>query len=302
MEKNRKIIINIGIPGAGKTFRTKEFLRKNSGWVRVSRDEFRLMLRNEQMCEPKVEDLVTKLVNITIHNALSKKLNVIIDNTNVKEKYIKQFIHEFKYSADIDYMIFDISLEKAIERDKNREAKVGEAVIRRMYTDYKVLMDSFDFQPVMKIKHRPVIEPNFNSPLPDCVVVDIDGTLSIMSNRGPFDWDKVDRDRVNKIVAEQIGFHRDHGRKIIIVSGRDGICKELTKEWLDFNNIYYDELYMRPVNDYRKDTIIKKEIYDTYIKPKYNVLCAIDDRLQVLDFYFKEGIFTFNVNQGNLIY
>ena len=302
MGKDCKLKILIGIPAAGKTFYTKEFLKKNAGWVSVNRDSFRLMLRNEQMCEPKIEDLITTLVNITIHNALAKNLNVIVDATNVKEKYIRQFINEFKYSADIDYQVFDISLEKAIERDKNRDAKVGESVIKRMYNDYKILMDSFDFQPVTKIKQRPIIKPDFKSELPDCVIVDVDGTLAHMGNRSPFDWNKVDRDSLNEIVAEQVEFHRSKGRKIIILSGRDGSCKGLTEEWLQFHEVHYDEIYLRPENDYRKDSIIKKEIYDNHIKGKYNVIMAIDDRLQVLDVYYKLGIFTLNVNQGNLIF
>ena len=299
MSKDLKIKILIGVPASGKSTYTKEFLKKNSGWVGVNRDSYRLMLRNEQICEPKVEDLITKLVTNSIHQALVKNLNLIIDATNVKVKYINDFIKEFKYSADIDYMVFDVPLATCIERDKNREAKVGENVIKRMYSDFKILMDSFDFQPVVKIKQRPVIKPNFNSELPDCVIVDVDGTLSLMGKRSPFEWNKVDLDEVNTIVAEQVEFHRSKGRKIIILSGRDGVCKDLTKEWLDFYNIYYDEIHLRPVNDFRKDSVIKKEIYDNHIKGKYNVICAIDDRLSILETWFKEGIFTFSVNQGN---
>lgn len=302
MAKDLKIKILIGIPASGKSTWKKEFLLKNSGWVSVSRDDFRLQLRNEYVCQPKIEDLITVLVNDAIHNALAKNLNVIIDATNVKLKYINEFINEFKYSADIDYQVFDISIDKAIERDSKRVAKVGEAVIKRMYSEYKILMDSFDFQPVTKIKQRPFIRPDFKSQLPNCVIVDVDGTLSLMGKRSPFEWNKVDLDEVNIIVAEQVEFHRSKGRKIIILSGRDGSCKDLTKEWLDFYNIYYDEIHLRPVNDFRKDSVIKKEIYDNHIKGKYNVICAIDDRKSILATWFKEGIFTFSVNQGDLIY
>ena len=144
-DKNLKIRILIGIPASGKSFWAINFLRNNPNWIRVNRDSFRLMLRNEQSCEPKVEDLVSTLLIQAVHAALQKKLNVIIDNTNLKEKYIRQFIEEFKYSANIEYQVFDISLDKALERDKNREASVGEDVIKRMYNDYKILMGSFDF-------------------------------------------------------------------------------------------------------------------------------------------------------------
>jgi predicted kinase len=299
MKKNNlKILIYIGIPASGKSTAAKEFLRNNPDWARVSRDDFRLMLRNEQMCEPKVEDLITKLVNQAITKALTRKLNVIVDATNVREKYINEFIETFKYMADIDYRVFDISLDKAIERDNNRQMKVGEEVIKRMYSNYKTLLDSFHFQPVKKVEY-PHTVPNFKSTLPDAVIFDIDGTLALMKNRSGYDWDKVDRDDVNLIVTEQIEFHKSKGRKIIIVTGRDAVCKDMTVDWLFTYNIHFDHLYMRPENDFRKDTVIKTEIYENHIVNEYNVLAVYDDRLSVvLDTWHKLGLFVFNVNQG----
>ena len=298
MKKNNlKILLLIGIPASGKSTWAKDFLRNNPDWVRVSRDDFRLMLRNEQMCEPKVEDLITTLVNQSITKALTRKLNVIVDATNVREKYINEFIETFKYMADIDYRVFDISLDKAIERDNNRQMKVGDEVIKRMFNNYKTLLDSFHFQPVKKVDY-PHLKPNFESELPNAVIFDIDGTLALMKNRGAFDWDKVDRDDVNTIVAEQVQFHKSKGRKILIVSGRDIVCKGLTKEWLSFYGIEFDEIFMRPENDFRKDTIIKKEIYENDIKNNYNVLSVYDDRLSVCEAWHELGLFVFNVNQG----
>ena len=137
-----------------------------------------------------------------IYLSLNKNLNVILDATHVREKYINAIIEEFKYEADIDYQLFDISLNKAVERDAAREKKVGPEVIKKMYESYKVLIDSFHFQPHKKLRNRPVIKPNFKSELPNAVIFDIDGTLAIMGNRSPFEWDKVDRDSLNEIVAD----------------------------------------------------------------------------------------------------
>lgn len=296
---NLKILILIGIPASGKSTWAKDYVRRNEGWVRVSRDEYRLMLKNSQVCEPKIEDLITTLVNGAIRKALMKKLNIIIDNTNLKVRYINQFINEFKDVADIDYRVFDISLDKAIERDEQREMKVGVGVIKNMYKDYKILIDSFDFQPVKMVKEKEFVVPNFKSDLPDAVIFDIDGTIALMGDRGPFDWLRVHRDDKNEIVAEQIEFHRSKGRKIIIVSGRDEICRKLTEDWMELYGIEFDEFFMRPEGDSRKDTLIKREIYQGKIEGKYNVLAVYDDRLQVLDMWYEEGIFTFNVNQGN---
>lgn len=298
MEKNKKIIIYIGIPASGKSTVAKAYIRDNPNYVRVSRDDFRLMFKNAQTCEPKVEDMITDMVNLSIHKALLRNLNVIIDATNLKVKYINQFIDEFKYSADIDYRVFDISLDKALERDHNREMKVGDEVIKRMFKDYKNLLDSFDFQPVTKLRDRPIVKPDFTNPLPECVIFDIDGTLAHMGKRSAFDWMKVFKDDKNDIVAEQIDFHRSKGRKIILVSGRDGSCRKLTEDWLELYEMEYDELFMRPENDFRKDTLIKKEIYENHIRGVYNPIAVYDDRISVCKFWNELGIFVFTVNQG----
>jgi predicted kinase len=296
-KENLKILILVGIPASGKSTWSADFVRRNSDWVRVNRDDFRKMLKNAQVCEPKVEDMITDMMKVSITKCLSRKMNVIVDNTNLKAKYINDLVDTFKYSADIDYRIFDISVDKAIERDNNRDAKVGEGVIKKMFKDYKNLIDSFTFQPVKKTE-RPHLIPDFKSKLPHAVIFDIDGTLALMGKRGPFDWDKVDRDDVNLIVAEQINFHKSAGRTIIIVSGRDESCRKLTEEWFEFYNISFDHFFMRPENDFRKDTLIKKEIYQQRILNRFNVLAVYDDRLQVLNTWYELGVFTFCVNQG----
>lgn len=295
---NLKILILIGIPASGKSTWAREYVRKHANYVRVNRDDFRSMLKDAAMCENKIEDMITSLTFKVIESALMKRLNVIVDNTNLKRKYIDEIIERFKYQADIDYQVFDISLKKAIERDGGRDTKVGEGVIKKMYESYKVLIDSFDFQPVKKIEHRPALIPTFFSTLPSAVMFDIDGTLALMKNRGPFSWDKVFNDDVNQIVAEHINFHKAIGRKIILVSGRDEVCRKETQDWLEFYGITYDELYMRQKDDQRKDTIVKKEIYINHIEGVYNVLCVYDDRLSVCRVWAEIGIFTFTVNQG----
>lgn len=298
MKKNNlKITILIGVPASGKSTWSKDYIRNNADTVRVNRDDFRLMLKSAQMTEPKIEDMITTLVDATITQSLLRKCNVLVDATNLKVGYIKSFVEKFKYSADIDYRVFDISIEKALERDAKREATVGEAVIKKMYKDFKILMDSFDFQPVIKTD-RKHLTPNFESKLEDAVIFDIDGTLALMGKRGPFDWDDVYKDSINEIVSEQLAFHKSKGRKILVVTGRDGVCRKVTEDWLDLHELEYDEMFMRPNDDYRKDTAIKKEIYLNEIKDKYNVLAVYDDRLQVIRTWFELGLYVFTVNQG----
>jgi hypothetical protein len=56
---------------------------------------------------------------------------------------------------------------------------------------------------------------------------------------------------------------------------------------------------MRPKNDYRKDSLIKEEIYVNNIKNKYNVIAVYDDRDQVVKKWRELGIKCFQVDYGN---
>lgn len=302
MKDDLEVIINIGPPASGKSTYTKSFLKKNPNWVKISRDDYRYMLRNEGFCEPKIEKMITEMHNRDVLIALSNNLNVIIDNTNLKISVINEIIDLVHDYANVKYMVFDIPKKTLIERDSKRERSVGVDVIDKMYKQWEILKDSFDFQPVPKNRKQKQLLPNYDSDLPSCVVFDIDGTLAIMGDRSPFDFEKVDRDTLNDIVFEQLEFHKSIGRKIIIVSGRDESCRKLTDYWFEFYGVEYDAFFMRPEGDYRKDSIVKKEIIEKYIKNKYNILVWYDDRLQVLDMLYKEGIYTFSCNQGNKIF
>ena len=84
---------------------------------------------------------------------------------------------------------------------------------------------------------------------------------------------------------------------VIITTWRMSWYKDVTTKRLDDNNIYYDKIYMRKQDDIRKDSIVKKEIYDENIKWKYNVFCVFDDRPQVVEMRRNEWLFVFDCNQ-----
>ena len=149
------------------------------------------------------------------------------------------------------------------------------------------------------------------------IIVDVDGTLADMRGvRGPFEWDKVHLDRPHQDVIEMVqdfaslevytGEYDDDGDemmdtkyKIIITTGRDGVCEEATKQWLKDHEVPYDEFFIRPEGDFRKDNIIKSEIYMDHIRPKYDVKFVIDDRDQVVEMWRSLGLRVLQVAPGN---
>ena len=133
-----------------------------------------------------------------------------------------------------------------------------------------------------------------------CFVFDIDGTIANhIGLRSPYDESKVYDDTVIESVAKVLK-QLSKKYRIIFLSGRTKGCQLDTHRWirdkLKYSGPIY--LYMREIGDKRKDDIIKWELYNTYVFPKYNVIGVFDDRLQVCRMLYKNNVFVFNVNQG----
>lgn len=267
----------------------------------MSRDDFRYSFRNEPILDPKGEKFITEMVELTITRAIKNKYNVIVDQTNVNYKYLVSMVEFCEKLADVEFKIFDIPLKTAMERDKNRERSVGDEVLKRMYKNYLDLFQlNFDFS---TRKKKPYIAKGIEfkeNNKPKAVIFDMDSTLAHMQGkRSPFDWDKVDVDVVDEKIREIVRTYKKSDYKIIIVTGRDGLSYDKTKKWLIDNNIPFDFLYTKPENDFRKDVITKTEIYNEYIKGKFNVLSVYDDRNVMCNKWRELGLKCCQVMEGD---
>lgn len=139
--------------------------------------------------------------------------------------------------------------------------------------------------------------PNFqqNPNLETVIICDLDGTIALLNGRSPYDASTCDNDILNVPVADVLKHY-----KVIFVSGRYEQFREPTLKFFKKHNISnYLALYMRKNLDNRKDSIVKEEIYNEYIKDKYNVLFVLDDRNQVVELWRKLGLTCFQVAEGN---
>ena len=145
----------------------------------------------------------------------------------------------------------------------------------------------------MKIK-----PPEFDNSLSSIVICDIDGTIAHMNGRGPFEWTRVTEDEVDWSIVNLLRLVcREY--EIMMFSGRDEVCRNETFTWLENHSIPFAKLYMRPQDDKRKDSIVKKELYEKYIKGKYNVGFILDDRNQVVEMWRSLGLKCLQVADGN---
>ena len=84
-----------------------------------------------------------------------------------------------------------------------------------------------------------------------------------------------------------------------MVSGRDGECEDITREWLRANKVPYDYLYMREAGNNEKDYVIKKRIFDEHIRDRFNVLFVLDDRDRIVEMWRSLGLTCLQVAEGN---
>lgn len=291
-----------GLPASGKSTWAKQKIEedRHNGIItkRVNKDDLRAMMDNSVHSKER-EKFILEVRDNLISLALTEGYNVIVDDTNFASKHRKQvesIVQKLRsdLSANIEFIekIFDTPLQECIERDSKREKSVGRKVIIDMYNRY------------LRDTERATIGHDSN--LPDCVVVDVDGTLALKGDRNPFDYASAINDKLNKPVVDllsnlqhSLGVDRD--LKTFIMTGREnkplntGDVKQLTKDWLHKHNVSYTDIFIREHKDVRPDWQVKEELYRQNIEGRYNVLYWIDDRKQVIDHIRTLGITVLDV-------
>lgn len=315
-----KLIMMKGLPGSGKTTWAKEYQKNNPGTIRVNKDELRLMLHDGVFSKDN-ENVTYKIWLQAVEIGLSLNKTVISDNTHMKpgdEVMLRQLAKRYDAGFSIvDYT--NVSLEACYENNSKRFATKGYVdpkVIKEMYN--KMMTATLEKQnppiggaygkegevsPGLFAVPNVVTEPAYQSYLPNCIICDIDGTVAKMGNRSPYDWDKVEEDTPREVVIDTvIALAKKYDALVLFVSGRDASCFYKTQNWLRDNVDYgHFGILMRAAGDMRRDSIVKKELYQKDIQGSYNVIAIFDDRPQVIrecwqPLGFKDKIF--NVGDG----
>ena len=163
------------------------------------------------------------------------------------------------------------------------------------------------------------------------VIFDLDGTLANIDIRkrksikpnGKLDWDIFaasssikDWDIPNEPVIKMAQTFKKEGFKIVIFSGRNDISFDRTVEWLEWNDVPFDLLVMRPdkfkgksfpVADgnpatpemrFMPDEILKKHMLDLFVDID-DVFLVVDDRDKVVKMWRDLGLNTWQVAPGD---
>lgn len=305
-----KLYIMVGVPLSGKTTRAKQMVNELPNTYIVSRDiERETFVKQYQEVNDRIEDIVTELVEHKIFTYL-KIGDVIVDNTHLDKKYFDYYQKTFGGSYDIEYVVMDLPSEneiikRNITRFKNSGKLIFEKVNHKFRKQYLELIENNlipqnSYVGKTKTDNRIGTQIPYDGNLDDCVICDLDGTLSMMNGRSAMNGEDCATDVVNKSVKFVLG-NIPTNTKIILLSGRNkgNGAYEATLKWLKDNDVIYDELYMREENDYRPDVVLKRELYNKHIKGKYNVVFCLDDRDCVVKLWRNLGLNCFQVNYGN---
>jgi predicted kinase len=301
-----RLVITRGLPASGKTTWARAWVAEDPWRLRVNRDDLRMMTTGRPVLTGRLEDALTLAQHAAAEALLRAGYDVVVDDTNLRLRHARAWADlAARAGAWFEVRDFtDVPLEVCLARDAARAAAggpaVGEAVIRDLYARFLA------HGPLPAVpRTAPLVEaavPGTYVPdpdLPPAWIVDVDGTLALMAHRSPYAWHRVGEDAPNPPVVELVRALRAAGNAIVVVSGRDGVARAATLAWLDRHEIPHDVLLLRARGDTRRDSVVKREIFDRNLRHVWQVRGVLDDRDQVVRMWRDLGLTCAQVAPGD---
>ncbi|MEV6368375.1 AAA family ATPase [Micromonospora musae] len=295
-----RLIATRGLPASGKTTFARTL---QPSVVRVNRDDLRRMLHGERLFTQWAEAQVTTAQRAQVEALLRARADVCVDDTNLRARTLRDWADlAERYGAEFEVHDFtDVPLDECLRRDAARpEAdRVGAAAIRRLHERY--LAGRPLPLPVPQARaDRPKRVHPAPAGAPEIVLVDIDGTVALHVSRSPYDMTRVAEDEPNEAVIAAVRAMHAAGYGVVFCSGRDASTRVDTVAWLARHvRVPYLALHLRAVGDARKDSVVKREIYEREVRDRYRVVGVFDDRAQVVRMWRSLGLTVFQVADGD---
>ncbi|WP_276209121.1 RNA ligase [Streptomyces amritsarensis] len=301
-----------GLPASGKTTAARALQAEAGGRMRrVNLDDLRAMLdlpdpgRGRSFAH---EQTVLAVQDAAVRAAVDGGFDVVVDNTHLTKnipKRLKAAVGDLATFVVHDFT--DVPLEECLRRDAARERQVGEEVIRILAEKHRSArkggwrLTAEWMNGGSGAVAAPPVTPYVPDPaLPAAVMCDIDGTLALTGDRGPYDFTRCELDLLNEPVRHALdAFRRADGDTIVLLSGRGEEYRPQTESWLRRHRVPYDELWMRAAGDTRRDDVVKAELFDAHVRHRYAVRVSLDDRDRVVAIWRRMGLPTWQVNYGD---
>lgn len=303
-----------GLPSSRKSSIARDMQCTFGGRI-VERDAIRFMLYGTYHDPDLIDELlVTETQNVLIEAGLRMGEDVYVPDMNLKNQYVVKLIRQAEAfgaeweivdltNADIDQVLWD---NQSAER-----FRVGKVVPEKLIMDLHQRFIKGREHPLPvtlperkeATKRAPYIP---DTTKPAAIIVDIDGTVARMKDRGPFDEHLVSQDELIEGVATMVKGIAFGGVQIVFMSGRTDACRGDTERWLMekmpwLEHVPGRKLHMRrSVEDRgRPDDDVKYDLFMREVAPHYNVLYTIDDRDKVVKMWRDIGLTCAQVAEGN---
>ncbi|WP_367826380.1 AAA family ATPase [Streptomyces sp. LMG1-1-1.1] len=294
-----------GLPASGKTTAARALQAAAEGRVRrVNLDDLRSMLdlpAGDRRSRTH-EQTVLGIQDAAVRAAVDDGFDVVVDNTHLTPHIPKRLKAAVagRAATFVVHDFTDVPVDECVRRDAARDRPVGEEIIRLLADKHAKATRGGWRLTAEWLNDRPAGLPYVADPaLPSAVMCDIDGTLALRGDRGPYDFTRCGEDLLNPSVRDALrAFRHAESDRIVLLSGRSEDHRALTETWLDRHEVPYDELWMRASGDGRGDDIVKAELFDAHVRHRYAVRVSLDDRDRVVALWRRMGLPTWQVNYG----
>jgi predicted kinase len=306
-----ELVITRGLPASGKSTWARKWVDEDPiGRARVNRDDLRFNLYGTARPSHQQESAISVVQQAAVTALLAAGRSVVVDDLHLRARYVSGWV-AVAAEAGAEFVVQDLTdvpVEECVRRDGERagrgERAVGAEAIRELHTRF---LASGRGLPASALVPKPAAGssgPGYHpdESLPVAWLVDVDGTLALMSTaagaRSPFDWHRVGEDAPNPAVVDLVRALAAQAT-IVVMSGRDESCRSLTEQWLAAHEVPFAALFMRPAGDSRRDSIVKRELFDRQVATRWAVRGVIDDRRQVVEMWRGLGLMCAQVAPGN---
>lgn len=293
------LTITRGYPGSGKSHKAHAWVAEDpENRARVNRDDLRKNLFGIYWgLTFAQENTITAVQRASVRALIRAGKDVIVDDTNLRLRNARAWA-DLAVELGAEFHVWDmlITADECIGQDDDRDRTVGADVIRKMAARFP--MPWPEVKPSERSADTPPAAYVPDTTKPKAWLVDIDGTLAHMGDRSPYDITTVGNDTPDDTIVDLVKTIHQSGPELVIMSGRSDECRVDTIRWLIGNGIDYSALHMRPAADKRADYKVKADLFDEYVRDRWNVIGVLDDRDQVVKMWRSIGLKCLQVADG----
>ena len=292
------VVITRGLPYSGKSSFARQWVaEKSSERSRVSRDDIRLTNFGSYVIEPSLEKVVTTIEHATLRALLQAGRSVVIDNQNLREDPVLEYLQiAEEYNATVLYRDFSIELKEALRRHAAREDNKLPVEVVRAHPGLPLRSCRRAATCLIRACHTLGCS-TWTAPSPSSATIAAPSTgRSFWMTSRTHRWCVCFSSWPQQVTRSSSSLAVKASRSSAASPAMSGMSPRRDDPAAEGRRL------AGQTGDGRRDSIVKREIFDREIRPYYCVQGVVDDRLQVVRMWHHLGVPVFRVGNPDAIY